>query len=402
MATIGQALTSPESGWRRYDDTDDSFKYSGDWNTSVGAGMYNGSRKYSSIVGDKISFSFNGTKLRIIGVLVTNSNTNGSKTIKINIDGEPYVFSNINSSTSASSNVDQALLFEKSGLNFSNHVVVIELASNFFWFDAIDIDVNGEIFRPPNKKLLIRNNSTYYSLSENTLIHLSDNSIKNMILHGIEQGKEIQLDVPFDKHRYFNDTPVDGASGKVFTHDVGKINTLNIKEIRESKFVPTYNMIATSMTANNAPSPFVASVSSIHSDPYPAWRAFNGTVIDMADAWISSGSYVNGIGSEWIQIDYGESKFVNTLFLTHRAISTSSYSPKKIEILGSNDGKTFDVLHTDDSQIAWGVGERRIFTFNNTQAYRYYRLKILEIHGTQAGSYVQIGEIQFGYKGEVN
>ncbi|OXS65739.1 hypothetical protein B1B04_24850 [Lysinibacillus sp. KCTC 33748] len=80
--------------------------------------------------------------------------------------------------------------------------------------------------------LAIKNPTTdeHYSLAENTLIHIPDNSPKNMILHGIEQGKEIQLDVPFDKHRYFNDKPVDGASGKVFTHSIGKINTLNITE----------------------------------------------------------------------------------------------------------------------------------------------------------------------------
>lgn len=76
------------------------------------------------------------------------------------------------------------------------------------------------------------NPSQHYSLLDKTLIHLPDSSTKNMILHGIEQGKEIQLDVPFDKHRYFNDTPVANVSGKVFTHDIGIINILNIKEVR--------------------------------------------------------------------------------------------------------------------------------------------------------------------------
>jgi len=293
----------------------------------------------------------------------------------------------------------QVCVYEKTGLENKDHSVTITTTgSGIKILDAIDTFTTI-----PIKRLAIKNATTdiTYSLSDNTLIHMPDSSNKNMILHGIEQGKEIQLDVPFDKHRYFNDTPVDGARGKVFTHEIGKINTLSIKEIRESKFVPTYNMIVTNMTANNAPTPFVASASSTHTNTsFQIWKAFNGTLIDANDAWISKGNYIDGIGSEWIQIDYGETKFINTLFLTHRAIATS-YSPKEFEILGSNDEKNFEILHTVDNQADWGVGERRVFTFNNTQGYRYYRLKILEVNTTQAGAYVQIGEIQYGYKNEV-
>ncbi|AJK88693.1 MULTISPECIES: SPRY domain-containing protein [Lysinibacillus] len=84
------------------------------------------------------------------------------------------------------------------------------------------------------KRMTIKNPTIdkLYSLSDNTLIHLPDNTTESIIEHGVEQGKIIQLDVPFDKHRYFNNTPVDGTSGKVFTHDIGVINTLNIREVK--------------------------------------------------------------------------------------------------------------------------------------------------------------------------
>ncbi|OXS74287.1 hypothetical protein B1B04_09170 [Lysinibacillus sp. KCTC 33748] len=250
------------------------------------------------------------------------------------------------------------------------------------------------------KRIILTNDNSHYSLSDNTLIHLPDTSPKNMILHGIEQGKEIQLDVPFTKHRYFNDTPVANVSGKVFTHDIGKINTLNIKEIRESVFVPVYYKYQTSMTSNTLPAPLVASASSTHSDPYPAWKAFNGAITDSSDAWISNGGYNANIGSEWIQIDYGVAKVVNTLFLTGRLISTIGYYPRKFEIVGSNDGKSFNTLHTVSNQTEWQLGEQKIFVFNNKQSFRYYRLNILEINTEQKNAYVQIGDILFGYKGE--
>lgn len=58
-----------------------------------------------------------------------------------------------------------------------------------------------------NNRLILQNSATNknYSLLDNTLIHLPNASNKNMILHGMEQGKEIQLDAPFTKHRYVVD-----------------------------------------------------------------------------------------------------------------------------------------------------------------------------------------------------
>lgn len=135
------------------------------------------------------------------------------------------------------------LVTEKYAWDSVNRVHKIDFPQNFY--KAIKLTINsvsgtgsaivGGIsfgYYTYSSYMAIKNENSYYSLSDSTLIHLSDNSPKNMISHGIEQGKEIQLDVPFDKHRYFNDAPVANVSGKVFTHDIGKINTLNIKEVR--------------------------------------------------------------------------------------------------------------------------------------------------------------------------
>lgn len=66
-----------------------------------------------------------------------------------------------------------------------------------------------------------------YSLSDKTLIHLPNDSDKNMILFGIKQGEEIALNVPFDKQNYVNDAPV----GKVFTQGIESSHTLKIREV---------------------------------------------------------------------------------------------------------------------------------------------------------------------------
>lgn len=84
-----------------------------------------------------------------------------------------------------------------------------------------------------NKNLIIKNPSTnkHYSLADKTLIPLSDASSKNMILHGIEAGKEIQLDVPFDKIKLVNSTSENLGNGKVFTHK------FNISETAVNKII---------------------------------------------------------------------------------------------------------------------------------------------------------------------
>lgn len=78
-----------------------------------------------------------------------------------------------------------------------------------------------------NKKMIVKNSTTnqYYSLAEKTLVQLPSLSPKNMILHGLEAGKEVQLDVPFNKMKFVQDTSEVLGEGKVFTHDidVGKI-----------------------------------------------------------------------------------------------------------------------------------------------------------------------------------
>ncbi|MFU8645903.1 hypothetical protein ACNA06_01125 [Lysinibacillus sp. RSDA_15] len=91
-----------------------------------------------------------------------------------------------------------------------------------------------EMFEPlPEKRVVLQDPTTnqQYSLSDRTLIHLPGSTNESIVEYGIEQGKFIQLDVPFTMHRYFNDTPVVSVNGKVFTHDIGKINTIRIREV---------------------------------------------------------------------------------------------------------------------------------------------------------------------------
>ena len=140
MAIVGQALTAPESGWRRYDNTDSRFIYNGTWTSATNSSYYNNSLQYSNDINSFISFKFYGSKLRIIDEV----NTNRSSNIKITIDGVDYVYSDYGTSAY------QILLFEKSDLLLGLHTVRISNMTNgvYYSFDAIDIDDTGYLAHP--------------------------------------------------------------------------------------------------------------------------------------------------------------------------------------------------------------------------------------------------------------
>ncbi|MBP2633327.1 MAG: hypothetical protein H6Q70_3955 [Firmicutes bacterium] len=136
MATVGDQLTAPEGGWKRYDDTDTHIAYSGTWTYNTYSGSYNTSEHITKVLNDSCSFKFYGSKLRIIGVY----NSNCSKTINVNIDGVSYSYS-----AYASSLIRQTINFEKTDLSLEVHTVTVtnEVSGSYATLDAIDIDDSG-------------------------------------------------------------------------------------------------------------------------------------------------------------------------------------------------------------------------------------------------------------------
>ncbi|MFJ7917272.1 MULTISPECIES: hypothetical protein [unclassified Lysinibacillus] len=124
---------------------------------------------------------------------------------------------------------DSSILSNRSLDNLEEIKVLTFNSTNLTPMDLV-ININ-------KARLSIKSPTTdeYYSLSDNTLIYLPDNSTKNMILHGIEQGKEIQLDVPFDKKTYPITEGKTLGIGKVFEVSNGlkeKITNTFIREVK--------------------------------------------------------------------------------------------------------------------------------------------------------------------------
>lgn len=179
MAEIGEKLSQPEQGWRRYDDSEkDSISYIGDWKerTNVaGDWDYKSTNHYTTSAGNKAVFRFIGTKLRLIAQVYSDSSNN----IKVLIDKKEY-----NYSAYGGTNKAKILLFELNGLKKGVHSVeIISTTSGWTEVDAIDIDEDG--------RLLLQNELLYKLLFEHlAAFYIYNETEDEMQSLGIIPGEE--------------------------------------------------------------------------------------------------------------------------------------------------------------------------------------------------------------------
>ncbi|OME44712.1 hypothetical protein BSK59_33225 [Paenibacillus odorifer] len=139
MATIGQVLPTPESGWRRYEEDSPLFVYGGSWESLTEAQSSGGKYKRTG-KSATVKFAFVGTKLRI----VTIGWNNRHKDNKLVIDGVTY---NVDTSIS---DVYKMLAFDIQGLSNTAHTVTYTTGTDGTYgdWDAIDIDSTGRLYHP--------------------------------------------------------------------------------------------------------------------------------------------------------------------------------------------------------------------------------------------------------------
>ncbi|EQB4338198.1 cell adhesion protein [Clostridium botulinum] len=170
MATIGQQLLQPESGWKRYDDTDSNISYMNhrvlnlsnlSWFNNTGHETWNGVTYNTT---GEIKFNFTKDRIRLYFVWHSDRSSN----IEIYIDGILYIVNTKSNDTNVSK-----LTFEKTNLLNQEHIVHI-ITNGHTILDAIDIDENGEL-KPysPNLSSIItwspNDKTTNYTLSNNNL-----------------------------------------------------------------------------------------------------------------------------------------------------------------------------------------------------------------------------------------
>ncbi|WP_315109797.1 Ig-like domain-containing protein [Clostridium intestinale] len=151
-ATVGQQLTTPEAGWRRYDDADSKIIFPSYAITSNANNLwYNSTLKSINSNFESqdaaIKFKFYGSKFRII----TLKHSDRSSMNSVFIDGVEFNYSeklyqgDVTPDTDGRLRVYRALVFEKLNLSQGIHTVEIRNKTNegAISLDAIDIDSDG-------------------------------------------------------------------------------------------------------------------------------------------------------------------------------------------------------------------------------------------------------------------
>jgi F5/8 type C domain len=166
--------------------------------------------------------------------------------------------------------------------------------------------------------------------------------------------------------------------------DIGD-NFKSINSVEKVIDVPvgslTENIIPV-MTSNTSPSPIVISAST---ENKPAYKAFNRLNNSVVESWYADGS------TGWLQVDFGTEKKIVSYSIASNS-NYNMYSPKKWEILGSNNNQDWTVLDSRENETNWSNFEIRKYVFTNTSAYRYYRINIAENNG---GTFLSIGEMEY-------
>ena len=145
------------------------------------------------------------------------------------------------------------------------------------------------------------------------------------------------------------------------------------KDLETAPSLSGYSLVTPEMTANDAPSPNVASASTEYNGDYQAWEAFDHVSDSGSDSWITT----SGTKTGWVKLDFGNGngKTITKYTLTSRLDETTS-APKSWVFEGSNNDSDWDELDSQSDITDWSNNETKSFEIDNETSYRYVRLSI--------------------------
>jgi hypothetical protein len=396
MATIGQQLASPESGWKRYDDISTRIKLVGTWSNWVNTICYGGSGYYvnATSVNDKVQFSFYGTKLRVI----SNSVTDRCTQVTINIDNNTYYYNPRSSITTSDSTRTQRLNFELTNLTLGVHSVTM-FASKFdgyFDIDAFDIDYIGYLIHPYNLGIE-RKSLTDMQIGDYipcTYVAGTSGAIGTFSNLGVLTGTEIPVTSSATPNGMFYWIKVDKGllvSDRCVQSSISW-DTLNTNGFIEGKFWRTDKSLIPIMTSNTVPSGEAFANQVYDVATYPIYNAFNGKNTTYTDAWVSS-TLATTSSPVYIGYDFKIGNVINSYSIS--ATMNYKWNPKDWKFQGSNDGTNWIDLHQVTGEVFTSLGQTKYYDFINETPYQKYRLYVTNCDS--ANSYFGIGEFGMYY-----
>lgn len=378
---VGAVLANPESGWRRYDDLNQTLAFEGSWTSFTAASASGGSYRRTSTVGNKVSFKFKGTKIR----LISPRNTDLSTKMSISIDGASEDYSLYSSSLTWN-----VLVYEKSGLSDGYHEVVITAnTTSINIVDAIDIDDTGYLILPDTQPITggqLRDRVSQTVIGDYVRCHYSAPSNAAGQFMGL--GEDLELgEIPLtgtatpNGHFYFIKVADNLLIADRNIQNSVTWNVLNSAMLaRGSRFNDSLIPPLTSNVGING----VATCSSMFSATYDAWRAF-----DRLNTSVSVWATVSGTKVGWIAYEFNRPVLVQRYTIRSRTAEPTS-APRRWT-LEAFDGESWIILHSAE-YAGWIGDDEQTYSFYNTFMYRKYRLNVLQNNGH--ASYVAIADLR--------
>ena len=223
--------------------------------------------------------------------------------------------------------------------------------------ETYDPDHDGII---DNAKKLNGHDSDYFQKSTDETLNTTNKTISGAINELADKSVDTLTTMEQVEAATDNSIPVGAGALKEVNNSLQTIDS-RIQWFIDNGYLPDPNLIPLipTMTSNTSPSG-VASASSIYGTNYEAFRAFDGN-----DSTFWSGEQ-NLTSGQWLQY-----QFANAVIA--KKITINNYNASSFTLQGSNDGSNFDTLTSG----TLSNNTTSSFNFNNTTAYKYYKLSNL-------------------------
>ena len=128
-------------------------------------------------------------------------------------------------------------------------------------------------------------------------------------------------------------------------------------------------------------------------------NAVNKNTNDKFNSMNSDGSYTPDDDHVWIQWTYNNNRAVFINYLNFYSGNMPNRRPYNVDVLGSNDGETWDTLMHDTPSwsTSQAYGYNKVYTFDNTKSYRMYRV---DTYGFESQG-IEMAEVYLGTRATV-
>ena len=154
------------------------------------------------------------------------------------------------------------------------------------------------------------------------------------------------------------------------------------------KYVDTNKWFSPKQTSNS--NPYNVSASSSYNSWQIWWGFNNNCTTSASNAWHSA---VGSTTGHWVQIDFKAIKSLSGISMAPRPEGNYNVSrmPRDFDIMGSNDGTTWNTIKSYTGINDYENYKYREFIFDRPEKYRYYRIANIVV----TGDCVNIADIHF-------